>query len=57
MLRRLGSVTYLLLLIQLNVFLATDWWYGQRDPFGPYPRIPDKDLVKVTFAIVVISSF
>ncbi|XP_012528791.1 uncharacterized protein LOC105832419 [Monomorium pharaonis] len=46
MMRTLGGVTYICLLIHLNVNLATDGWWGERDPFGPYPRIPDKDLVK-----------
>ncbi|XP_011688544.1 PREDICTED: uncharacterized protein LOC105450421 [Wasmannia auropunctata] len=46
MMRTLGGITYILLMVQLNVFIATDWWYGQRDPLGPYPRIPDKDKVK-----------
>ncbi|XP_018395080.1 PREDICTED: uncharacterized protein LOC108773684 [Cyphomyrmex costatus] len=50
--RTLANITAILLMVQLNVYIATDWWWGARDPFGPYPRIPDKDLVKreVAFA-------
>ncbi|KYN03117.1 hypothetical protein ALC62_05984 [Cyphomyrmex costatus] len=44
--RTLANITAILLMVQLNVYIATDWWWGARDPFGPYPRIPDKDLVK-----------
>lgn len=29
--------------------LATDFDNGRRDIYGPYPRIPDKELLKVTF--------
>lgn len=54
MLRTIAQVGVLLAIMQTNIFLATDWWYGERDPIGPYPRIPDKDLVKVTFTIVCL---
>lgn len=54
MIRVLGGATFILMMVQMNVLLATDWWHGERDPYGPYPRIPDKDLVKVTFTIVMI---
>lgn len=50
----MGGATFILIFVQMNVLLATDWWYGARDPYGPYPRIPDKDLVKVTFTFVMI---
>ncbi|XP_018304424.1 uncharacterized protein [Mycetomoellerius zeteki] len=46
MLRPLMGVTALLMIMEMNVYIATDWWWGARDPFGPYPRIPDKNLVK-----------
>lgn len=48
------SVIQILLLVQFNVYLATDWLHGWADPFGPYPRIPDKELLQVTSMIVVI---
>lgn len=41
------------LLIHLYVNLATDFENGKNDPFGPYPRIPDKERLKVTFMIVM----
>ncbi|XP_024892412.1 uncharacterized protein LOC112467812 [Temnothorax curvispinosus] len=46
MLRMVGCVANIGLMVHLNVMIATDWWYGQRDLFGPYPRIPDKDRLK-----------
>lgn len=49
-LQNFGGITFMLLFIHLNVMIATDYDKGRRDPYGPYPRIPDKELVKVTFA-------
>ncbi|GAB1868398.1 hypothetical protein CAJAP_09477 [Camponotus japonicus] len=40
------GITFMLLFIHLNVMLATDFDNGKKDPFGPYPRIPDKELLK-----------
>ncbi|XP_012055987.1 PREDICTED: uncharacterized protein LOC105619067 isoform X2 [Atta cephalotes] len=52
MYRTFLGATAILMMIELNVYTATDWWWGAKDPFGPYPRIPNKDLVKkeITFA-------
>ncbi|XP_018339361.1 PREDICTED: uncharacterized protein LOC108746841 [Trachymyrmex septentrionalis] len=41
----LGAMA-ILMMIEMNISLTTDWWWGAKDPFGPYPRIPNKDLVK-----------
>ncbi|XP_012055986.1 PREDICTED: uncharacterized protein LOC105619067 isoform X1 [Atta cephalotes] len=46
MYRTFLGATAILMMIELNVYTATDWWWGAKDPFGPYPRIPNKDLVK-----------
>lgn len=37
--------------------LATDFDNGRRDLFGPYPRIPDKELLKVTFVQLLQFNF
>ncbi|KAL0118434.1 hypothetical protein PUN28_009237 [Cardiocondyla obscurior] len=44
--RKLAGVGFILTLVYTNVMLATDYWWGERDYWGPYPRIPDKQLVK-----------
>lgn len=50
--RNITSVLGLIVLINYNLGLRTDWYNGARDPFGPYPRIPDKDLLKVNFTTI-----
>ncbi|XP_018365105.1 PREDICTED: uncharacterized protein LOC108762562 [Trachymyrmex cornetzi] len=52
MYQKLVGSTALLMMMGMNVLIATDWLWGSHDPFGPYPRIPNKDLVKreVAFA-------
>lgn len=52
-LRGVASTLSVCILLHLNIGLATDWMHGERDPFGPYPRIPDKEKLKVTFTIVM----
>ncbi|KAL6439913.1 hypothetical protein ACFW04_004138 [Cataglyphis niger] len=51
-LQNFGGITFILLFIHLNVMIATDFDKGRRDPYGPYPRIPDKELIQkeITFA-------
>nr|ADX36409.1 hypothetical protein [Brachymyrmex patagonicus] len=50
MLRNFGGLLHVLLLVHLNIMIATDFDNGRRDPFGPYPRIPDKELVQQEIA-------
>ncbi|XP_011882922.1 PREDICTED: uncharacterized protein LOC105570386 [Vollenhovia emeryi] len=46
MLRSLGGFTVVIMTLHLNMLIATDWWWGERDLFGPCPRIPPKDKVE-----------
>lgn len=48
--RNVGSVLGLTIVTYFNINLHTDYFHGARDPFGPYPRIPDAEKLKVTFA-------
>lgn len=41
-----------LLTTHMSIGIFTDGFYGERDPLGPYPRIPDREKLKVTFAII-----
>ncbi|XP_011157706.1 uncharacterized protein LOC105194479 [Solenopsis invicta] len=49
MLQTLKNVTFVALLMQLNINFYTDFWGGLTaiSPIqGPYPRIPDRDKLK-----------
>ncbi|XP_011058501.1 PREDICTED: uncharacterized protein LOC105148456 [Acromyrmex echinatior] len=52
MYRKFIGATIIFVIMELNASIATDWWWGKKDPFSSYPRIPNKDLVKreVAFA-------
>ncbi|XP_014475919.1 PREDICTED: uncharacterized protein LOC106745133 [Dinoponera quadriceps] len=39
-----------LLLMYSCVAIKTDFFDGRKDPFGPYPRIPDKEKLKKELA-------
>lgn len=42
----LGGILFTLIFTHMNYVIATDYENGLRDPIGPYPRIPPKELVE-----------
>lgn len=59
MARLRGMCTFLVNVVWANIMinLITDYRGGKTDPIGPYPRIPDKNRLKVIFFICDILIF